>query len=747
MLENPNLLDWDSITALPLAQANQLLLERHLLRLSQGHEIDSLGGVIEMDMSDLAYHLAGYRLSAPALAIAQPSYVSARVDMHGALQGGTLVQVEKPYKVRSLSLHDPLNSLALTQQLYPAGEQGELLMDLAEGEDVRLALGSTPAEQAQAGRWLHGELQRIKQQAPEKLLQVLAHSETEIPALALGTVELRTQVDVDGKSPALLIFASSKLGSGGGFPANDDAFPHLLVPDLQSGEGTQLLALRLLHRISLLKGFKGLLEKGEFTLEQDDSGLLIRAVATAGQLRVGSTRYQSRDYEFESKVFDIPVSGLEAAFLADGGEMCWQTQCTVDFTCLSKETGLSLPLKATFALDLRYHYYLTQSADPGQSMLEGQFFAPWPEVQEAEALSGLPGDIDEEMKAQCEDFVAYAAKRAILLGMAKQLDAASPEQWLGAQRLAEHAQLSPRRWEMPSALAVFGAQGTGATFGIGPAEVMMLAGTEHTFALTNPPEQPVQWSLETLPSSPSNPGTLDNGVYRAPPKYTLQGRSGQVLVVARDSQGAQAVAVVTVLRHPLTVNPFISTIQANGEQVLSAATLGEFAVQWQIAAPVAGESGELVVEAEGRQCRYRAGPSVANKTYVLDEIKVQKVGSDDVQRLYVLVVQQQPGLVVALEGEPANDGALQFIAYLNGNPMAAQWRLAVGPGQIDAASGLYTPGIADEAPGILVFASVDGGSFGTFEGHLIIPLDLLRFPALGRQLQAAPADHALPSKR
>ncbi|MBA1205386.1 hypothetical protein G7009_27140 [Pseudomonas capeferrum] len=736
MQKNPDLLGWESITAVPLAQANRLLNQSNIRRLSLGQDINSLSGAIEMEMSDVAYHLADYHLSVQALSVSRASYDTARIDMLAHLQGGTLVKAEKPYKVLSLSVHDALDRLAVTLEMYPQGKDGALIMDIAKGENVRLAVTEDPAGQAQAGSWLQGQLERQDQ---EKRDVVLAEGAADSPALGLGTAALRTQTGPEG--PALLVFASSQSGRGGSFPGQSTGFPNLLA-QCQPDEAAQLLNMRLLHRNSFRKGFTEMLVGGRFEEMKDETGMLTGLSAEAGELRIPATHYQSRDYLFNGEAFQLHTAGgLVASFEQNAASQRWQGECSIAFSCLPNDADVPLEFEATFELDLPHRFYLVASTEPDRGMLEGQFFAPWPHAQEARAVRGLPDEIDDELKAQAEDFAAHAVKQAILIAMAKTLDSRSPEQWVESLQIGGAGHLQATAFEHSAALAVFGPLRAGAAFGIDNDDVKLLAGARHTFVVENPPEGELTWSLRSLPGGPSNPGTIDQGAYRAPPKHTLQGRSGHVLVQVSDGKGAQAAAIVTVLQNELTANPFITTLQANEERVLTAAALGDVEVQWAHANEVPGESGELTEEAQGRRCRYKATPAVENKTYVLDEIHVRSAGSDEAQSLYVLAIQRLPGLVVTLAEEPRGD-AMQFVAYLNGRPFAAKWRLGAGSGQIDEATGLYQPGSGNQAPGILVFAEVDTGGLGIFEGHLIMPLGIARFPALSRQMLAAPAKSA-----
>jgi len=735
MQRNPNLLGWESITALPLVQANRLLYDAFIRRLSAGQDITGLSGVVEIEQSDLVYHLAGYRWSALALDISRASYESINIETQARLYGGTLVRAEKPYKVLGLSVHDELDGLAVSQLLVPKNTDGRLLMDVAEGENIRVSISGDSAAQAAAGKWLQDQL---AQQEQDKRQVLLAEGASDSDALGIGSAVLRTQTGVQG--PALVLFASSRFDGSGSLPGSSSDFPYLLDQSA-AGDAAQLLNMRLLHRNSFSKGVAGLLENPQFDELRNEDGVLTGLRASSGTLHIPPTRYQSRDYSFEGEAFALHTAGgLVADFAQDHSSQRWQGECTIAFSCLANGADVPFEYSVNFALDLHHRFHLLAAPDAEYGMLEGQFFSPWPQAQEASATRGLPNDTDEELKAQAEDFAAYAVKQAILSAMANALDPLSPEQWLQSLQLLGAGHLQATSFEVPAALAVFGPLRAGAAFGFEQDEVGLLPGARHTFVLQNPPETPLTWSLQSLPGGPSNPGTIDQqGAYRAPPKHALQGRSGQVLVQVSDDQGAQAAALVTVRQYALTANPFITTLQAGGEWVLTAASMDDGPLEWLHADEVPGESGQLDPLDEGRRCRYQAGSVVADKTYVHDQILVSRAAGDEPQSVHVLVIQRPPALVVALADAPKGDGTLQFIALFNGRPRAAKWRLAAGTGQIDEASGLYQPANGLQAPGILVMATFESEDFGLLEGHQILPLEIDQFPALSRQMVAEPA--------
>lgn len=746
LVVNPDLMKWDSITGVCLTAGNTALRQTHATHLSQGHEITDLSGHLEIDMSDIVYHFAGYQLSGPQVGINRASYESTRLEMVANLHGGTLVMTEGGNKVLSLSEHDALQGLELKQQASADFKNGALVLDVSKGEDMRLAVSEHDSEQLLAGDWL-------RQQLPveaEKLEYPLVKGLQGQPELELRVAQLATQADAQDKGDTLVVFASSQYGSAGDLPNINGDFPRLLPDPPEPEDAVQLLSARVLHRNAFLAGFTQLLDGGRFSYRSED-GRLVEVVAEAGTLQIPPTNYESQGYIFAAKPFQIGAAGgVTATFELDLITLQWHGEATIDFSCLAKGEEVPSEFNADFALSLRHRFYLLPNIENDQGLLEGQFFSPWPEALEAHARRGLPeGDEYEELRLQAGDFAAYAVKRAILLAIAKKLNPAAPEQWMEALTIGggHTIKFNPADLAFPGALLASGSLSHDAAFRIRDDDVNVLAGGFHEFIVDNPHNEALTWTLETLPGGPSDPGSFVDGKFRAPPAHTLQRRSGQVLVIASNEAGQRSVAVVTVLRQPLTVNPFITVMQAGTQRLLNAGVLDEASLEtkplkWTMVNPDPEYSGEKLEEDQGRRCRYMAKAADSNEeqTYWVESFEVELEEPAGKQAVHVLVTLRQPMLRVKLATAPKRDGSMQFEAYVGSNkdPVAAQWRLAVGTGQIDPDTGLYVPAQSGpQSPGIVVIASHESEGYGRFEGHLIMPSQPDRFTALCQQMLAS----------
>ncbi|MGY3173703.1 hypothetical protein ACVWYU_003106 [Pseudomonas sp. TE12234] len=174
-------------------------------------------------------------------------------------------------------------------------------------------------------------------------------------------------------------------------------------------------------------------------------------------------------------------------------------------------------------------------------------------------------------------------------------------------------------------------------------------------------------------------------VYRAPPAHAMTGPFNRLLVIASDpASGERSVSLVTVQASAITINPLIQLCYHGQKVELSAGQLDGSALNWSIKNPVPGESGQLVKSTEpGGDHTYIAGPRVANKTYVLDEIEVSN-SQGDTRSAHVLVLQIDPGVTVKPVEKPnLPPGQIQLQAVVNGRVLEAEWSLPLGgPGWI-----------------------------------------------------------------
>ncbi|MBC3954219.1 hypothetical protein [Pseudomonas triticifolii] len=287
----------------------------------------------------------------------------------------------------------------------------------------------------------------------------------------------------------------------------------------------------------------------------------------------------------------------------------------------------------------------------------------------------------------------------------------------------------PDALHAPRDIAAFGVVSRVTThFAISPLEIVIGVDTYHEFDI-DPSEQSVDWSIENLPGDgdSGDRGSISTyGKYFAPKAGSFAEAFIRVRVTATGRlSGYRSSALVTVMAHPLTINPLIQVCD-NGESVeLAGGGLQDVHLGWWINKPVFGQSGTLKPSSlpDGDQT-YQARVIVdPKKTYVLDEILAFSTFYEAFASAWVLVRMKPPAVVITTVGS-ASSGQVQLQALINSKPYPVAWSIALnGPGAIDG-NGLYTVKSPTAQRFVLIFAAYVHPQLGTMEGHIILPLPL-----------------------
>ncbi|MBT2341799.1 MULTISPECIES: hypothetical protein [Pseudomonas] len=743
---NSQMRGWDLIMVLEGGKINLGLQQDHITRLSQGTDLGAITGAMDIPDTNITHYLTGFRLGAPALSFEQPSLQTATTSLSLAVVEGIHMMVETVQgqkSVTSLSALDPLNGAQVTLDLALTADVGDVVADLANSEEVLLKLFNTPTEQSEAGtlfkRWFEGL------DADRRVYALGTFPDEGNPFMFAQSIDVRTQVrDPQALMPgsedgAVLLFVRMSDGLAGTFPSDGSDFRYLIPDDdaQQSYSATALFSLALIHRAAFAHALLQLLEGAEFERTLGQGGALAKMVAKRGALPATAGSYRSLDYEFEFEAFSVPAADGALPLTAEFGEdevfQHWQSTFSLSFRYRPSGGTTWSAHTATFTINLQHEFRLAAD-ESGVSAMEGELFVPYTDTQEVSHVSGLPGTIEGQELEQIKDFVASTVKRAILERFATTLTTAASETFLAGVQIIGSSNAHPTRVALPFDLAMFGQVHTsGASFTIVERQPMVAAG--RPLQLTTEPEHAgLRWSVENLSESGSNPGEIDaqTGLYQAPPAHALNGSFNRVLVIAHEPlSGERSATLLSVMANPITANPQIQVCYHGQRVELSASHLDGSVLDWAIKNPVAGESGDVVVsDKPGGDHTYIAGPQVATKTFVLDEVEVSH--GSQTQSAYVLVLQSEPGATIKPVDNPdLPEGQIQLQVFVNNQSQNGRWSLPLGgPGSIDAASGLYSDNVSAKERFVLITVSVDGGDFGTFEGYIILPLPLSGFPTV-----------------
>jgi len=747
MKDTSQMLGWDQIVALDGHKLNLGLQHDHIIRLSQGNDLGVITGSMDIPDTNITHYLSGFRLAAPMLSFQRASLQSAKTALSLAVVGGTQMMVETVQghkEIHSLTALDPLNGSHVTLDIPLGTNAANVVLDLANSEDVLLTLFRTPTEQREAGKLFKEWFDRL---ADQKRLHALATLPDQgNPFMFTRSIDVRTQhrnapaqiPDTVDESGAVILFARSVNGAAGSFPGDNSGFKYLIPDDdaQHSYSATELFSRALIHRAAFGHALMQMLDDADFEHIADEAGSLAKMVARRGGLQVAATDYETSEYRFESDPFSLPTVGgampLTIEFDQNQVVQRWQGKASLPFRYrpLGGTTWKSYTVEISTHLLHEFRLWVEES---GASGMEGELSTPYTHTQEVTIESGLPSLPAGEVE-QIKDFVTNAVKRALLEAFSSTLTTRASEDYLTDVDIVGGSTLQASHVTLPFDQALFGQiHASGASFEIVQQQPLVVAGKRLQLT-TEPVRENLRWTLEPLSGGGGETGQINEttGEYRAPAAHAMGGSYLRVLAIATDTgTGERSVTLITVQANPITINPQIQLCYYGQQVELSAGQLDGMPLNWSIKNPVPGESGQLVASDQPGGRTYIAGSKVSNKTYVLDEIEVKDSQGIESASAYVLVLQIEPLITVKpVENPNLPEGQVQLQAYINGNAVNPVWSLPVdGPGSISQA-GLYSEDIGTKERFVLINAVADTGEFGKFEGHLILPLPLVDFPTV-----------------
>ncbi|EKT4524874.1 hypothetical protein QEM13_004202 [Pseudomonas putida] len=723
--EHPGLYGYDALTSVSVDQLNTALEKEHRVRLSTESVLVDISGRVDGEGANIAYYLAGYQMAAPSLDMPTDT----RFLITGQLDSGMQLQTRQAV-VESVSQHDALDPLPLSFNMpfNSAISPSRLQLDVAQGVDMRLGSGDDEQNE-RGGKFLQALMQEHAHlNEPYVLLGMGQHADS---AMDMKHIDLRVQNDSKGERRDLLLWGATQQGRVGVIP--NDAH----VPGLDPDVNTNVISAPLLYRTSYGQGLSKLLEDGEFAERRDSNDMLVGLDATAGHLAVPPSKYQSAEFAFMCEAFTVPAAGtLSVDFEKDRVDQTWKSQCTVDLRYDPLQGEGPRAFQATFQLNLTHRFDLLKAQRQQGYILQGQLYSPWSIDAQVTPVAGLP-EMSERERAQVEEFVAHAVKRAIVSGLSKRLSADVPERWLAGVQIGADQGMFLQAADVTQSNDVAMIT-TPTEFRVEPSNGVVLAGETCDVRLV-PPRPNVYWDIQSISVSADDPGVMikdrgDEGTYLAAPAFSLDGKPSKVLLLAKDEESSEvlASALVTTVPRAVTVNPMIHTCYTHTDLTLTAGSLAGGNLTWTINNFVEGESGSLTPEEGGKRCHYKPGPK-GDKNYVIDEVLVQDSKTGDHCTVYVLVVHVESP--VKIEARLQEDGSVELEARAYGDLLDdVDWQLPI-EGQGSLVDARYEPAEDHKAGFVLIFVSgMDGHR--PVNGHLILPWPLTDFPAFTQRLLA-----------
>jgi hypothetical protein len=769
MKGNTRMLGWGLVVALERRKTNLIILQEYIKRFSQSSSLPPIRGEMEIVANKRMEVIHDFVMDVPVLSFENADLNDSKAMLTMAVTGGNQLTMEKEsvgWKVYKVDEIDPLQGpklhldLLLNEVPGNVNGDGRVRLDLRKSDNFRLTFAESDNEQRIGGVFFKDLFNKLPDEQRIYTLGKIERGTNDL--MRPQSFELRTQANgTAARDPhssvygdgAVLALVRMERRLGGDFPGASYKY---LIPDDQ---GKDYSATILFDRgralvTAMLDAVGGMVGSRDFKFDFDGAGELLKATISSGAFVVPKLEFeQSVSLPPDGKLTNIklfvdemifPVSSSSPLVVeVSGGKVqigfASVAVAGVKYSTPGQSDGV---YNIRCGINLVAEYEVVESTDGvllRQTRIDATSTYEYVDANDESAARNAFWDLIVFLLMELFLHVSYtvAMIERIKGYFVAFLEFEQPlnETITDIIKLNFGQAIQGDEIHAPHDVGFFGRiNPTSTSFQINPIQPLIKQGGSLQFA-TQPVVAGVQWKVENLVEGPNSPGTISaSGMYQAPPASAIKGRSTRVRVTATaPGTGYHSSALVTVLLNELSVNPLIQVCDVNTSVELAAGSLGGARLQWSIKNPVAEESGEIrQSEKPGGDHTYHHGPVVANKTYVLDEIEVKNTQTNVSRSVHVLALQKAPGATVNILDANIAQGTVKLEAIVNGTSMPAEWSLPLeGPGSISQ-TGLYQAPQTTTERYVLIFAVIDGGPFGKFEGHLILPLPLVAFPqALG----------------
>lgn len=756
MKDDSRLLKWGMVVALERRKANLIVLQEYINRFGVGSYIPPIKGEVPIVENKRMELIHDFVMDVPLLSFENADLNDSKAMLTMSVMRGGQLTLEKEsvgWKVIKLDEIDPLQGpklfldLLLNQAPGDVEADGRVILDLSKSENFRLTFAESENEQRIGGDFFKDLFNKLK---PEQRIYPLGKIARGTNALMRpDSFELRTQHDsgsVDSGNGAILALVRMEGGKGGNFPGANYKY---LIPGDQGKDysSTVLFDPQLIMVIILLKEALNFVSGDEVELVRDDAGKLLKATFMSGSVAFETFSVTGPLYLLDGSRHDIKITvdkyellvSRSAPLVVDLSHgkftVTWQSATNVH-TAFSTEGQEPATFVLRYGVDMLIEYEFGEAQ--GDVVLVQTKSDVQPIVSMPSASNeNKPSGFFDPLIPYLAPFVAGLYASVVIVSKIMTFF----EEQLNSQhsvsstideivKLNFGQAIQGEEIYAPHDIGFFGRinpQQT--TFLTTPTHPLMKQGSTQQFS-TDPAVTGVQWKVENLVGDTGNPGTIDrnSGRYQAP--ASIENRFTRVRVTATaPGTGYHSSALVTIVANDLSVHPLIQICDTDATVELTAGVLDEGELVWSIKNAVPGESGQLRPSVKpGGHYTYHHGPVVAGKTYVLDEIEVKNPRTNATRSVHVLSLQKDPMLAVKIDRIDVQTGQVQLTGMFDGEPDTVEWRIAPGgSGSIDA-EGKYRADPTSTRRFALIFAELQIGKH-KFEGHLILPLPLVEFPA------------------
>jgi hypothetical protein len=778
---------WDAVVLYDQRKTNELLMQLYIERInSENGYIEPMSMIIGWgEGAPYKEYIYDLRLSAPRLSFenADPK-LPAKARLTLDMIGGMIVSAKKepggPFFISRLLKVLPVGGpqLWMDQPVTKATVDGlgDVLIDLKNAENFMANFVLGPLAMKDVGsrfkQYFDDNIPAELKVFPLGRLEghsngILTPQNFEVRAMKADPLALLG--DEHYGEGALMLFITLQGGHDGDrYPGSETPY---LIPADQSGSkytGTLLLSSKVLAEKILKPALESSIGKGlalRVVYQSHEIATTLEAIAGGSSIGFNTATYLYWDAAFQrdgftnSKLDPFAYEFSWQASARKGLQVIYGTGASLTIYWRGQVAGQCKVPATNDRYNFGYHcnfemgMKLEASLDQARQHVE----LNKPEVFLFGVDTGLSGSAGHYWNMEGESVTRNHIQdrvKSVLHGVVNKIDIPSIETFLlGNLLFPSHHALHLSEAFVPGDLAVFGQiEPLRTNTQLTPVNSTVAAGSGFQFRLTPTPAN-ITWSARDIDSRVSLPHVISSsGYFTAPPLDQLPEGFLAIVVTARgtlDGKPVQSSALVSVLDSMILTNPLYDSCNPGESRTLSAQSLDDGTLTWNILTPQWG-STLTPVEGEPTKRTYTAGGSSDyDVPFSLDKIEVKQTSNGQVSHIHILIHNQAVStpLWISEASEPAS-GTVQFELRPRGEPADPSrviWKLLGGPGTFDERTGVYQEPASVAPSSFIVVSGTIPGELQDVQALAAIPLPLSKYAELMDILQeeAPPLDPGL----
>lgn len=758
---------WDAVVTMNRAKVNQLLEQQYITRFNQNSFLRRIHGTVALTTDgEEVLELTGLLLSHPRLSFETASLADSHANLTMDIVSGMVA-----YKIKFSGMPERItSSFAVTEQHRftltmgidlkaikgAVDQEGQVVLDLAEGYDFKCNLVDLPVGQTKLGEFFHALFLQQPASVRRYVLGMLDFNPDD--KLAPRNFDVRTQAapgskdgsfDSYGEGAVVLFVRTRESLYDGSVPDDDSDFRYLIPNDREVGTGKPLfsgsliLASRAVFDWFIQGHVQNAIGRGLSLARTSDSDDVARALkARAGAWRLDDIRLQYSNGGLSMTVQNNELLDLEFASSAAGGapfeistvaggliRVLWKGEYDFSFHFSRKELMEDMKEEDAY---VRFTHsvesLLKASVDPLTSVVT---FVQAPGGSSSVAVEKLGGDINLYITFKQEFEARLLAMLEALNAQIKEIRVPDLDLFaINHLLFPDENALLLTHASVPGDVALFGHIDPKHTaIKLEPSIVHVLAGTTQQFAVLEQRFKgkagKVTWSVRTIDGARAQGEIDQNGSFTAPPRERMVGQAVRNIVTAtlEDTGSGQVLtssALVIVVAEAMVVTPSMATVEVDAISpdpvTLKVSTLNGGTIKWSL------RQGPGALQADGAQAVYTPPASIEQRMEVA-YVEAEDTSTGAKVMAMVILIRGLFSLEVSPAYHPGlAPGATTEMRLIDQAVRdEVRWEVMAGEGSIDPVTGEFTAPDAITMPYAVVTATQGEGS-RAHRGYSIIYL-------------------------